>query len=250
MSHRVQHRLTSVLAGGIVLALVASFAPSGDAIAAAAKHHHKSPAPKTVYAISDDPNSTLYRLNTHAKSKKVLGSTGTQMTDIAFVGKALYAMSFTALYRLNVKTGAAQEIGSFVTQTANAMVADPKNNTLYGADQQGDFFTIDRGTGQIDILGDFGNGVGSAGDLAFYKGKLYATVFTPPSTKSSLARIAVHTGLATTIGDIGSHNVYGLISGSNGLYGATKNGRLIAISPKTGKGKLLWKDGLDIAGLA
>jgi hypothetical protein len=247
MHHHDYRKLIRPLAGG--LALVAAGALTlGTSPAGAAARVVPRP-PKTVYAVTFASNSALYRINPRSHRVSLVGHTKHQLTDIAFRGKTLNAISFTALYRLNPKTGASHLIGSLGLSNANALAAQPKTHTLYGADQSGDFFKIRPKTGRVTIIGFFGHGLGSSGDLTFSGGHLYATVFRSGSVKSLLARVNIHTGAAKVIGNTGHTNVYGLITGRGALYGATFNGRFLKVSRTTGRGRVVWKDGLHVGGL-
>ena len=231
--------LTLAATGAVVLA------PSAAGASAA-----RPEPPKIAYAITFAPNSALYRINPRSHTKKLVGHAKVELTDLTFRGKTLYAISFTSLYRLNVKTGSSHEIGALGLSSANALATQPKTHILYGADQQGDLFKINARTGKVKIVGVFGHGLGSLGDLTFAGGRLYASVYKPGSTRSLLARVNIRTGAAKIIGRIGYANVYGLVTGQGALYGATFGGNFLAISRSTGRGKLIWKDGLAVGGLA
>ena len=105
-------------------------------------------------------------------------------------------------------------------------------------------------TGRSAIIGRFGRGLASAGDLAFAHGRLFATVDRSGSTWSLLATVNIRTGAAKIIGPAGYQDVYGLVTSKGALYGATFGGKFLAISPRTGRGKVIWADGLAIGGLA
>ena len=92
--------------------------------------------------------------------------------------------------------------------------------------------------------------LGSAGDLTFAGGHLYGLVFKTGSADTFLATINLHTGAAKIVGNTGFKNVWGLVTGSGALYGATDGGLFLAISPVTGHAKAIWKDGLAIGGLS
>jgi hypothetical protein len=215
-------------------------------------HSAKPAPPKTVYAVTFAANSTLYSLSpgSHKASRK--GHAGVELTDIAFRGKTLYAISFTDLYWLNTATGASHHIGSLgggIT-SANALATQPKTNILYGADQFGDVFKINQKTGRVTIIGSFGGKLGSAGDLTFAGGHLYALVFKASTGDTYLATVNLHTGAAKIVGNTGFKNVWGLVTGTGALYGATQGGLFLVISPVTGHAKAIWKEKLAIGGLA
>jgi len=242
-------RLTRQAARGVVLAaagvLALALAPAGANAAVA-----RPMPPKTVYVVTFTPNSALYRLDPRSHVKIREGFTGVELTDVTFRGKALYAISFSDLYRLNAATGASHLIGSLGFSSANALVTQPKTGTLYGADQFGDFFKINSGTGHATLIGTFGGGLGSAGDLTFAYGHLYATVTESGSSESFLATVNLRTGSAKIVGNTGFSNVWGLITGYGALYGATYGGSFLAISATTGRAKVIWKEGIAAAGMA
>jgi len=239
------------LAGRIACAIALAAAGALALAPASANATTAPPAPpKTVYAITFSGDSVLYSLSPSSRKATRKGGTGVELTDISFVGKTLYAISFTDLYWLNTATGTRHHIGSLGFSSANALVTQPKTNTLYGADQYGDFFKINQKTGHTTLIGTFGGGLGSAGDLTFYGGRLYATVNGSGSADSYLATVNVRTGAAKIVGNIGYPSVWGLITGSGALYGATDGGLFLVISPSTGRAKALWKEGLPVAGMA
>jgi hypothetical protein len=206
--------------------------------------------PATVYVITFSPNSILYRLDPRSHVEIRKGLTGAELTDVTFRGKTLYAISFTDLYWLNTATGASHRIGSLGFTGANALVTQPKTGTLYGADQFGDFFKVNPRTGRATLIGTFGGGLGSAGDLTFAHGHLYAAVSKSGSAESYLATVNPRTGSAKIIGNTGFSNVWGLTTGSGALYGATYGGSFLAISATTGRGKVIWREGIAAAGMA
>jgi hypothetical protein len=240
---RLVGRITCAIALAAAGAL--ALAPTSASAATAA-----ATPPKTVYAITFAGNSALYSLSPRSHKTVRKGYTGAELTDITFRGKTLYAISFTDLYWINTATGASHHIGSLGLSTANALVTQPKTNTLYGADEYGDFFKVNQKTGHATLVGTFGGGLGSAGDLTFYDGRLYAAVSEDGSAESYLATVNVRTGAAKIVGNTGYASVWGLVTGSGALYGATDGGLFLVISPSTGRAKVLWKEGLAVGGLA
>ena len=250
------------VAGALVLAAAGALAPSpasASAAPASAAPASAAPAsaavararpPKTVYAVTYTANSALYRLNPRSHAVILEGHAGLFLSDITFRGKVLYGISFTALYRLNAATGARRRVGALGLSGANALATQPGTNTLYGASHQGDLFTISTRTGRASVIGAFGHRLGSAGDLTFVHGRLYATVSRPGSARSFLATVNVRTGAARVIGNTGYNKVWGLVTGSGTLYGATVSGNFLAISAATGRARVIWKDGLPVSGLA
>jgi hypothetical protein len=245
--NRIRKRLVGGIATAVTLAAAGALALAPASANAAVA---SPPPPHTVYAITLSGNSALYTLNTWSHRETLKGNTGTELTDITFQGRTLYAISFTDLYWLNPATGVSHHIGSLGLSTANALTTDPRTNTLYGADLSGDFFRVNPWTGHTTLIGNFGHGLSSAGDLTFAGGRLYAAVSLNGSAETYLATVNVRTGAARIVGDTRYTDVFGLVSGNGALYGATDNGLFLAISPFTGRARTIWREGLDVAGLA
>lgn len=246
MTRIAQRRTTPVLAATAALAVAATLLASAPAHGTDVQ---RARAPRTIIGVSNEANSVVYRIHPRSGRSTALGTAGIQLTDVAFRGSTLYGISFTALYTLDPKTGAAHVVGAMGPTTANALTVRPSNRTLLGADQFGDLFTIDRTTGAATLIGGFGHQLGSSGDLAFIGKHLFATVNKLGRTATLLARVNVRTGQATVIGKTGFHNVYGLIASKRRLYGGTVSGQMVSISKKTGHARLLSKTHLPIAGL-
>jgi len=240
-------RFTRPIASGVVLAVAGALTLSSSAAGSA---DVLARPPQTVYAITFSHHSALYLLHPRSHAVILEGRARVELTDITFRGKTLYAISFTTLYRLNPKTGASHRVGSLGLTAANALATQPKTNILYGADQLGHFFKISARTGHVTRVGVFGHGLGSMRDLTFANGHLYAAVFRPGSTRALLARVNLRTGAARIIGRMGFNNVFGLVTGQGALYGATFGGSFLAISPRTGHGRVIWKEGIAVGGLA
>ena len=245
--------LAVAVAGSLLLgASAASAAPTSAATPNAAKPDAAARAkqPRGIYAITFAPDSALYRLNPGSHRARLVGRTGVRLTDLAFRGRTLYAISFTDLYRLSARTGARREIGKLGVSGANALATRPATNSLYGADRNGILFRVNPCTGRATIIGRFGRHLLSAGDLAFADGHLYATVEHRGSTRSLLASVNARTGAAKVVGSTGYRNVYGLVTRYGALYGATFSGKFLAICRRTGRARAIWDDGLPIGGLA
>jgi hypothetical protein len=244
-------RLFRPIYGGLAVAVAGSLLVGASAASAAptsAAAHAKQP--RGIYAITFAPHSALYRLSPGSHRARLVGRTGVRLTDLAFRGRTLYAISFTDLYRLNARTGARHTIGKLGVSGANALATRPATDTLYGADRNGILFRVNPRTGRAAIVGRFGGHLLSAGDLTFADGHLYATVEHRGSTRSLLASVNARTGAATVIGSTGYRNVYGLVTRNGALYGATFSGKFLAICRRTGRARAIWDDGLPIGGLA
>ena len=228
----------------------------------------------TLYMCSDQSNSKLYVLNYVNGAKTLVGSMGTQCTDLAFAGTKLQGVSFTRFLTLNPTTGAVTASKRHGFTDINALVAGPTAGTFYAAGftnnsgQGANFIRINGATGVGTKVGKFGAGLTSAGDLVFYRlpgvkypsqtsmGSLFATVNKPGSPTTWLAQINTTTGKATLKGNIGHKNVWGLAVRKGEMYAVTNDGKLLRIdniSPfnyEHIKTVLLGRNGIVQAGLA
>jgi hypothetical protein len=108
---------------------------------------------------------------------------------------------------------------------------------LTAAAWDGTLHRIDPTTGAPQLIGSFGPGLHSSGDLVWVAGHgALATVNTGEDQIDSLARIDTATGKATLIGPTGARSVYGLGFWGNRVFGFTVEGGLLLIDPKTGAG--------------
>lgn len=205
--------------------------------------------PRTVIAVTFQHASSLYLIHPRTGRSTKIGPTGAELTDVAARGATLYAISFSALYTLDATTGTATMVGSLGVVNANALTARPHSNVLFGANDQGQLFRINRHTGATKVIGRFGHGLGSGGDLVFLGTRLYAAVVRQGTTTSLLARIGVRTGHATVVGAMGFHDVDGLVAANGRLYGGTSHGTMLSISTRTGTGHVLSKTHLPLGGL-
>jgi hypothetical protein len=126
----------------------------------------------------------------------------------------------------------------------NALVSESKNS-FFGATPRGEFMRINASTGAGTLIGSFGSGLGSAGDLALDRdGSLFGVAFTGGvcCNPSVLVQIDPATGRATVIGAIGYDDIFGLAFGPDGVLYAVADGEvggiphLISIDKVTGAG--------------
>ena len=210
----------------------------------------------TLYMCSFESSSKLYVVSYVNGAKALVGTIGTQCTDLAFAGTKLHGVSFTKFLTLNPTTGKVTASKAHGFADLNALVAGSAAGTYYAAGstnnsgQGANFVRINGTTGIGTKVGRFGAGLTSSGDFAYFNGILYATVNKPGSINTWLAKINTTTGKATLIGNIGRKNVWGLAVRNGIMYAATNDGKLLRINPTTGIGILLGTNGIVQAGLA
>ena len=228
----------------------------------------------TLYMCEFKSNSQLFKLNPLNATPTVVGSMGTneRCTDLAFrrtssSATQLFGTSSTRAFRVDPTTGRATLLsntyGSGINDI-NALVAQPGSGKLYGAGSRppGQFVEINPTTGKATKRGYYGNGLGSAGDLAFLNGQLYGLLTRSGSgTQTFLARISLSSGTlgrATNLLPIQRRingrlvklsNVWGLAARNGVLHAVMQSGELLTISASTGLATLKGDNNKRQAGL-
>lgn len=209
----------------------------------------------TLYMCDFQAKSKLYVLNSTNGAKTLVGSIGTQCTDLAFVGSKLNAVTFSKFLTINPVTGAITASKNHGFTDINALVAG-SSGTLYAAGsinnggKGANFVRINASTGVGTVIGKYGAGLTSAGDLEFLGGILYATVNKPGSATTWLAKINTSTGKATLVGNIGHQNVWGLAVRNGLMFAVSNNGKVLRINTANGVGVVIGTNGVVQAGLA
>jgi len=109
---------------------------------------------------------------------------------------------------------------------------------------EGTVHRIDPVTGEATLVGTFGPGLKSSGDLVSVS--TYGTLATLVGEDGDqLARIDPETGAATIIGPIGFTHVWGIGFWKDKVFGFTDHGEFLLIDPKTGQGTLVDRDSSD-----
>jgi hypothetical protein len=202
-----------------------------------------SSPPSDLWIVSPAPIGTdnlVGRIRTAAGLEPVI-------TDMARAADGvLWGTSFDALWQIERTSGRATLFGTYQNfNDANALAFDP-DGRLFIAGQSGFVGVIDIQQRTLTVLGSFGSGFGSWGDLAFAPdGTLYAAVITSGGD-GALVRVNRTTGLASRVSStpIGYGNVWGLQFVGSTLYGLTADpltgrGSLITINLSTGVGTLV-----------
>lgn len=182
------------------------------------------------------------------------------VTDIAYSSSEglLYGISYGQLLRIStegcslseqsVRTATAIGDGLNVLYETSALACDSSGN-LYGGTVGGELVSINRSSGSATVIGAFGNGYLSSGDLAFDEDDtLFGTAMRNGETMDDLVTISASTGVATFIGSTGYDRVYGLFFMGNNLCGVTANNELISINTSTGGGTFIRELGFSAWG--
>ncbi|BAY22499.1 hypothetical protein NIES2100_22620 [Calothrix sp. NIES-2100] len=192
--------------------------------------------------------SKLYTLDLVTGKAAFIGEIVTEVSDIAFVGSQLYGLDRegekTRLVKIDLNSGNATVIGD-IGFAAAGLAYNRQRQALYATTaKQLIAINLDTGKGTPAVTvadKDF-----NCGEVAFNaEGKAYITLI-GYDKKKLLASTNLDTGEVKTIGDIGFADVASMEFVGDVLYGVTgnffnlgKDGQLIRIDTKTGKGTLI-----------
>jgi hypothetical protein len=203
----------------------------------------------TIYAHSQ---TDLYKIDPVTWVATDVGSFGgaDSMTDLAISSaNEIYVTSDTSLYTVNPATGAATAL--FQTDDDFDALTFLADGTLLGVGADGTVSKIDLSFQEAEIIGVYGEGYNSSGDIvAVADGTIYATSTTSPLSFDGdfLVKVDPTTGAATTVGGIGFQNVWGLGYYGGRIIGFTQGGQILEIDPATGAGSLLSSNGPEYWG--
>lgn len=221
-----------------------------------------NPGESLVYAHS---GSALYRVDTttlQAVEVGPLSGLGTaSLTDLAIDKTGnMVGITLSKLFSIDSSTGATTLVKALSGQAQGetslsyipADLNDPNSaDILVAANDQGDVYQIDPGTGSAALLGSYGSGAGgkivSSGDIFGVRGLgIYATVNVGSASSDFLATIDPTTWAATPIGTTGTgfKNIFGLGFWAGTIYGfvddkTNHTGAIISIDATTGVGTQL-----------
>jgi hypothetical protein len=178
--------------------------------------------------------STLWQIDPYLENSGVASRVSYQITDIAFVGKTLYGISFSQFFSIDPRTGVRTFIGNIGYSNVNALTSS-LDGTLYAGTTTGALLRINKSNGAGTFLGWYGPGYYSSGDLAMrYDGTMFASVIRSGYANDWLVRVNTSTGQVTPVGDMGEDGVFGIDFKDGNLYGLTSSGYLIYIDTVTG----------------
>ena len=208
--------------------------------------------PTTVY-IQDyvaGKASKLYTLNLKTGQADLVGSIATDVYDLAFVGSQLYGLQqgkkTTQLVKIDRPTGKATAVGDIGFNVVG-LAYNSQRDTLYASAAK-QLIAIDLETGKGKPAITVSKDKRGCGEVAFASdGKAYITLI-GTDKKKQLATCDLDNGKVNVIGDIGFPDLASMEFIDDVLYGITgnffnlgKDGQLIRIDTKTGKGSFVTK---------
>src|SRR4028119_2182554 len=206
--------------------------------------------PGTVYIQDCVSNqlSKLYTLDLATGKATFIGEIVTELYDIAFVDSQLYGIDregdTTQLVKIDIKTGETIVIGDTGFPTAG-LAYNAQRQTLYASTAK-QLIALDLKTGKGTPVATVGNKDYNCGEVAFDSNGIAYITLIGYEKKKLLARCNLDTSEVKTIGDTGFPGIGSIEFVGNVLYGVTgrffnlgKDGQLIRINTKTGKGTLV-----------
>lgn len=184
-----------------------------------------------AHALAHD-DTTLYDVRLPSGQVNVIGSTNTQLTDIALSpSNVLWGIGFSTLYTVNQQTGAATFFKSVSTGSINGADVAP-GGTLWISGGAA-LSTLDTTSGAITFVASFPNGSTSSGDLAWIGSRLLATAVGGGSG-DDLVEFDVVKKTSKVLGACGYTCIWGLAAYGTTLYGLTCEGRILSIDTTSG----------------
>ncbi|MBI5480410.1 MAG: hypothetical protein HY906_16220 [Deltaproteobacteria bacterium] len=168
-----------------------------------------------------------------------------QMTDIALDKDGnMVGISYGTVYSVNKDTAACTRLAS-LDRSFNGLSFVPADEVgtgveiLVGAALDGSVYRIDKTTGASSLIGNYGGGMSSSGDIVSVTG--FGTVATVKQGLGTdwLVRVDANTGVATTIGDTGVADIWGLGFWKDKVYGFTDNYEFVLVDIHTGVAQLV-----------
>src|SRR4028118_1584543 len=206
--------------------------------------------PGTVYIQDCVSNqlSKLYTLDLATGKATFIGEIVTELYDIAFVDSQLYGIDregdTTQLVKIDIKTGDTIVIGDTGFPTAG-LAYNAQRQTLYASTAK-QLIALDLKTGKGTPVATVANKDYNCGEVAFDSNGIAYVALIGYQKKKLLARCNLDTSEIKTIGDTGFPGIGSIEFVGNVLYGVTgrffnlgKDGQLIRINTKTGKGALV-----------
>lgn len=159
-----------------------------------------------IYVSTSD--NSIYRLNLDNCTYDLVTQINRQIYDISFhPDGSLYGISGNGnFFSIDTLTGSINLIFDFDGQTFNSLTISA-DGLVYTIGDQGELWTFNLNTGVATYLGDIG--FNATGDLAFYKGQLYAAV-----TGDRIVRIDLINpqNSVVVVNDNISGNILGIVS--------------------------------------
>lgn len=204
-----------------------------------------------VFAHSDQQ---LYRVDPDTLDIQLVGSFDwgggwDEMTDIAIDRDGrMIGISYDRVYAVNSDNAATGYLAdldrSFNGLSFLPHPSQPEREILIGAAQDGSVYEIDPATGASTPRGNYGDGMGSSGDIVSVDGfGTAATVTMGFGGSDQLVRVESDSS-ADPIGDTGVEDLWGLGFWGDKVYGFAEDGSFVLLDIHTGAAQFIENAGV------
>ena len=203
------------------------------------------PPPENA-AVYAHTSSSLYLVDPNTLEVTLIGDFGwpngsDSMTDIAIdqFGRMI-GVSFNSVYEVDEETGNCIYLAPLQGAGFNGLsfIESPAGGleVLVGADLSGNIYELDPATGATTLVGNYGGGYVSSGDIVSVRGAgTFATVTDNVGTDQLAFIDPADNYAATIIGDTGYDNIWGLGYWRNKVYGFSSDNQFLTIDVGTGE---------------
>ena len=172
-----------------------------------------------------------------------------EMTDIAIDRDGrMIGISYDRVYSVNSDTASTSYLAD-LDRNFNGLSflphpSQPDSEILIGAAQDGSVYEIDPASGASTPRGNYGDGMGSSGDIVSVAGfGTAATVTTGWGGSDQLVRVDSDSS-ADLIGDTGVDDLWGLGFWGDKVYGFAEDGSFVLLDVDTGDAQLIERAGV------
>ncbi|MEO1184801.1 MAG: hypothetical protein AAFX46_08885, partial [Cyanobacteria bacterium J06636_27] len=228
--------------------LIGGFAKILEKVICGSCNSQISPGTVFVQDCLSNQVSKLYTLDLNSGKTNFIGEMTAEVADIAFVGSQLYGLDLengkSVLVKIDFNTGRCETVGN-LGFAASGLAYNPESQTLYATTAK-QLIEVDINTGKGKSVLKVANQEYNCGEVAFTdNGEIYITLI-GYDKKKILAKCNLTAGTVDHIGDTGFPDIGSLEFIGDTLYGVTgnffnlgKDGQVIRIDTKTGKGILI-----------
>jgi len=195
----------------------------------------------TLYSVSPDAPYTPAALGDFLDGGQDIDS----ITDIAIDGSGiLYAVTFTALYRVDATDASVMKIADAGTDglTSLAFLAD--GTLLAGGGSS--LYTVNPFTGAFRRLGSIGSWAFAGDMVGLPDGLLYCAMTEGSTTSGASSRVVfdLHSQAIVRTGATGTDALFGMAYADGALFGFNSNGAISTLDPTTGAASQVSSSGI------
>jgi len=206
-------------------------------------------APRGAYYAHS--RNELHLVDPKAHTTRFVMALPDRTTDIAIAADGtLYTCTDGALYRVTPAEHRLDLVGEFGATAGMNALGFGRDGALYGAGWDGGVYRVSTKTGAAARVATLPAGVESAGDLVNGpNGDLLLTTNEDGVAHDALYAIDPIAGKVRLVGVLSHDKVYGLSARRGSILAFTEAGEVLALDPKTGATRLLYRVSLTFWGV-